>query len=137
MNILTGVASARSRHRSSHGVFTKRIAATIAVITATSAAEVALSEAATRGLEHAGRSARETRAILKGVNGLIDLYRVNSAFPAGLPVSLGRVMTKLAVPRNEAAHAGATPRQGVVGEAIGTAKALVMIAPVPTPDSIE
>jgi hypothetical protein len=108
-----------------------------AVITAASAAEVALSEAATRGLEHAGRSARETRAILRGVNGLIDLYRVNSAIPAGLPVSLGRVMTKLAVPRNEAAHAGATPAQVVVGEAIGTAKALVMIAPVPTPDSFE
>lgn len=108
-----------------------------AVITATSAAEVALSEAATRGLEHAGRSARDVKAILKGVNGLIDLYRVNSAFPAGLPVSLGQVMIKLATPRNEAAHAGATPSQGVVGEAIGTAKAMVMIAPLPTPDSIE
>jgi hypothetical protein len=108
-----------------------------AVITATSAAEVALSEAATRGLEHAGRSAREAKAILKGVNGLIDLYRVNSAFPAGLPVSVGQVMSKLATPRNEAAHAGATPGQGVVGEAIGTAKAMVMITPLPRPDSIE
>jgi len=108
-----------------------------AVITATSAAEVALSEAATRGLEHAGRSAREAKAILKGVNGLIELYRVNAAFPARLPVSLGQVMTKLATPRNEAAHAGATPSQEVVGEAIGTAKAMVMITPLPTPESIE
>jgi hypothetical protein len=108
-----------------------------AVITATSAAEVALSEAATRGLEDAGRSAREAKIVLKGVNGLIDLYRLNSAFPAGLPVSLGQVMNKLATPRNEAAHAGATPTQEVVGEAIGTAKAMVMIAPVPSPDSIE
>jgi hypothetical protein len=108
-----------------------------AVITATSAAEVALSEAATRGLEQAGRSAREAKAVLKGVNGLIELYRVNAAFPAGLAVSLGQVMTKLATPRNEAAHAGATPSQEVVGEAIGTAKAMVMIAPLPTPESIE
>jgi hypothetical protein len=108
-----------------------------AVITATSAAEVALSEAATRGLEHAGRRAPEAKAILKGVNGLIELYRVNAAFPAGLTVSLGRVMTKLATPRNEAAHEGATPSQEVVGEAIGTAKAMVMIAPLPTPESIE
>ncbi len=108
-----------------------------AVITATSAAELALSEAAMRGLEDAGRSAREAKIVLKGVNGLIDLYRLNSAFPAGLPVSLGQVMNKLATPRNEAAHAGATPTQEVVGEAIGTAKAMVMIAPVPSPDSIE
>jgi hypothetical protein len=108
-----------------------------AVITATSAAEVALSEAATRGLEHAGRSAKEAKAILKGVNGLIDLYRINAAFAQGLPVSLGRVMTKLARPRNEAAHEGATPGQAVAGDAIGTAKALVMIAPLPTPESIE
>jgi hypothetical protein len=108
-----------------------------AVIIATSAAEVALSEAAMRGLEHAGRSAKEAKAILKGVNGLIDLYRINAAFPQGLPVSLGRVMTKLARPRNEAAHEGATPSQGVVGEAIGTAKALATIAPLPTPESID
>lgn len=108
-----------------------------AVITATSAAEVALSEAATRGLEHAGRSPKEATDILRGVNGLIDLCRVNAAFPVGLPVSLGRVMTKLATPRNEAAHKGATPSQDVVNEAIGTAKAMVMLAPLPTPESIK
>jgi hypothetical protein len=53
MNILTGVASARSRHRSSHGVFTKRIAATITVITAASIATfIAISTGARALLEN-------------------------------------------------------------------------------------
>src|ERR1700730_16883156 len=47
MNIRTGVASARSRRRSSHGVFTKRIAARITIITAASiATSIAISTGA-------------------------------------------------------------------------------------------
>lgn len=105
------------------------------VITACSAAEVALGEAARAGLKTAGWKANEIKQMLKGANGLIDLYRVCAALPAGLPVSIGQTMAKLAGPRNDAAHDGVTPDRETAAQAIRTAKALVGISPLPTTEA--
>src|SRR5205085_8775100 len=49
-----------------------------AVITACSAAEVALSESAAELLTRAGRTANEISDILDGVAGVVELYRLRS-----------------------------------------------------------
>jgi hypothetical protein len=72
------------------------------VISACSAAEVALSTSARSLLLAAGRIAGETTAILDRVAGVVELYRLNAARPAGLDVSIGQVMAQLANPRNRA-----------------------------------
>ncbi|MGD1059155.1 MAG: hypothetical protein ABR992_17285 [Solirubrobacteraceae bacterium] len=106
-----------------------------AVITACSAAEVALGELARAGLKAAGWPPSETKEILKTANGLIDLYRVCAALPDRPPVSIGEVMSKLANPRNLAAHEGKDPGGEVVGDAIVTSTKIVRISPLPRPES--
>jgi hypothetical protein len=105
-----------------------------AVITANSAAEAALGEAARRGLKAAGWTASDAKEILKGANGIIDLYRVCSALPDRPPVSIGQVKSKLAGPRNLAAHEGKDPAPEVVGAAIQTSVKIVTTARLPRPE---
>lgn len=107
-----------------------------AVITACSAAEVALSESADRLLAGSGRSEAERDEILGRVSGLAELCRLNSARPKGLPVSLGRVIDQLARPRNEAAHKGREPGEDDTFNAVRTAQALLAVSPLPSPRSI-
>jgi hypothetical protein len=104
-----------------------------AVITACSAAEVALSSAAREMLLRAGRTEDEVEAILGGVTGLIELYRLNSGRRPGLAVSIKRVMDQLARPRNRAVHQGAAPDKETVKKAIQAAKALLGVSPLREP----
>lgn len=106
-----------------------------AVITACSAAEVALGEVARSGLEAAGWTSKQTKAILARANGLIDLYRVCAALPNRPSVSIGEAMNKLANPRNLAAHEGADPKDDAVGGAIETASKFVRSTPLPRPET--
>jgi hypothetical protein len=107
-----------------------------AVITACSAVEVALSESAAAALTDAGRSKREVEDILNGVSGAVELYWLNAGRDGGLPVSIGRVMSQLAGPRNRAVHAGETPVADTARDAIRTAKALIEVSPLPRPQSL-
>lgn len=103
-----------------------------AVISACGAAEVALSESARAQLSHAGRSKVEIDALLRGVSGVVELYRLNAARKPGLAVSIGRVIDQLAGPRNRAAHEGEALDNGTARKAIQTARALLEVSPLPT-----
>jgi hypothetical protein len=107
-----------------------------AVISACSAAEVVLSESASGALAGAGRTDDEISDILAGVNGVVELYRLNASRPAGLGVSIRRVMDQLARPRNRAVHEGGEPDQETARRAIRTAVALLEISPFPSPQSL-
>jgi len=107
-----------------------------AVITACSAAEVALSTSATVALSLAGRGEVETTEILAGVRGVVELYRLNASRREGVPISIGQVKHQLARPRNLAAHAGATLDKDTARDAIKTARALLELAPLPTPQAL-
>ena len=107
-----------------------------AVITACSAAEVALSESADRLLAASGRSETERDEILRRISGLAELCRLNGARPKGLPVSLRRVMDQLARPRNEAAHKGREPSEDDTLNAVRAARALLAVSPLPSPKSV-
>ena len=107
-----------------------------AVITACSAAEVALSESADRLLAASGRSEGERDEILGRVSGLAELCRLNGARPKGLPVSLKRVIDQLARPRNEAAHKGREPSEDDTLNAVRAARALLAVSPLPSPKSV-
>jgi hypothetical protein len=106
-----------------------------AVISACSAAEVALSKSVRRLLDTAGRTEKEVAEVLKPVRGVSELYRLNAARKGNLPVSLGEVIDRLCGPRNLAAHAGREPSDETVRGAIQTARALLMLSPLPTPRS--
>jgi hypothetical protein len=105
-----------------------------AVISACSAAEVALSKSADRLLSEAGRTNKERKEITKRINGLVEAYRLNGTLKGGLPVSFGHAIKHLADPRNAAAHEGAEPNEETVTEAIKTAKALLdALSPLRSP----
>ncbi len=106
-----------------------------AVISACGAVEVALSESARAELSHAGRSRREIDSVLRGVSGVVELYRLNAGRKRGLAVSIGQVIDQLAGPRNRAAHEGEALDVGTARKAIHTARALLDVSPLPTPRS--
>jgi HEPN domain len=106
-----------------------------AVINACSAAEVALSKAAAALLARAGRTRKERDDILEGASRLIELYRLNATGKRGLAVSIGRAMDQLARPRNRAVHEGKEPDEETATKAIRTARALLEVAPLPSPRS--
>jgi hypothetical protein len=60
-----------------------------AVISACGAVEVALSESARAELSRAGRSKKEIDAVLRGVSGVVELYRLNAGRKDGLAVLAG------------------------------------------------
>ena len=106
-----------------------------AVISACSAAEVALSRGAERELLAAGRTPKQIEEILKGVTGVIERYRLNASCKEGLPVSIGRVKGQLAGPRNAAVHAGEAPDAETARNAVQTARELLVVSPLPEPRS--
>ncbi|MDQ2743007.1 MAG: hypothetical protein M3Z66_12030 [Chloroflexota bacterium] len=107
-----------------------------AVIAACSAAEVALSGAAMRALLRTGTSDRHAKSILKGVSGVVELYRLNAARRGGLPVSIGNVLANLAGPRNDAVHAGDELNADVARRALDTARKLVSVSALPPPRAV-
>jgi hypothetical protein len=107
-----------------------------AVISACSAAEVALSQEARRRLAAAGRTPKEVKEILKGTAGVVELYRLNASRRKGPVVSIGQVMSGLAGPRNQAVHAGEALDADVARGAIQTARALLAVSPLPGPRSL-
>jgi hypothetical protein len=107
-----------------------------AVISACGAVEVALSESARAELSHAGRSRKEIDAVLRGVSGVVELYRLNAGRRRGLAVSIGQVIDQLAGPRNRAAHECEALDDDTARKAIRTARALLEVSPLPTPMSL-
>lgn len=107
-----------------------------AVIAACSAAEVALSGEARRALLRTGTSEKDAKAILKGVSGVVELYRLNAARRGGLPVSIGNVIANLAGPRNDAAHAGEELDEDIARRALATARKLVSVSALPRPRAV-
>jgi hypothetical protein len=107
-----------------------------AAISACSAAEVALAAESRHLLIRAGRSHDEAASILKGVRGVVELYRLSAARRRGLPVSIGRVMDQLAAPRNDAVHGGKDIVEDAAIAAVRTARELVQaVSRLPAPRS--
>lgn len=104
-----------------------------AVISACSAAELALAGSADARLAKAGRSEQEREEILARVSGLVELYRINAVSRRSPIVSIKQVMGELAGPRNRAVHAGEQPNETCAAHAIRTARALVAVRPLPRP----
>jgi hypothetical protein len=104
-----------------------------AVITACTAAEVALSGSAQALLAAAGRSEEEVAEILEGVSGVVELYRLNAGSPLG-GVSIKRVKGQLAGPRNAAAHRGQEIDDEVARRSICTARDLLEVSPLRAPE---
>ena len=107
-----------------------------AVVSACSAAEVALSAEAARLLRGAGWTENDVQAILRRANGVTELYRLTAVRRHGLPVSIGQVMNQLAAPRNRAVHAGEELAQDAVLNAIGTSRALLTVTRLPGPRAL-
>lgn len=107
-----------------------------AAISACSAAEVALAAESRRLLIRAGRSQDEAESVLKGVRGVVELYRLSAGRRRGLPVSIGRVMDQIAAPRNDAVHGGKDIVKDAAIAAVRTARELVRaVSPLPAPGS--
>lgn len=106
-----------------------------AIISACSAAEVALDSESRRLLERSGYSEKDCVEILKRTSGVMELYRIAATRRRGLPVSSQRVSDQLANPRNGAVHAGHTSDEATARRAIETAKKLVDLVPLQTPES--
>jgi hypothetical protein len=107
-----------------------------AAISACSAVEVALAAEARRLLVRGGRSEDEADSVLKGVRGVVELYRLTAVRRAGLPVSIGRVMDQLAAPRNDAVHGGRDVEETTAAAALRTAgEILRAVSPLPGPGS--
>jgi len=104
-----------------------------AIISACTAAEVALSESVERLLVAAGRDEKERKTILERPPAIMDLCRLHSATKPGLPVSMDTVRKTLATPRNKAAHRGKEPDEDTVRQALITTRALLAVTPLPTP----
>jgi hypothetical protein len=104
------------------------------VISAVSATEVAFARSAREQLIRIGWAARDVADLLKGTNGVVDLYRLIAAHRQ-LPVSIRQVRDQLAEPRNLAVHGGESPNRETVKKAIHTARALLSVSPLPTPES--
>jgi hypothetical protein len=103
-----------------------------AVISACTAAEVALSESLERFLERAGHPEKERDEIL-GRGAIVDLCRLHVTTGGALPASLKTVRTALASPRNRAAHKGNELDGETVTLALKTAKSVLTVSPLPTP----
>jgi hypothetical protein len=104
------------------------------VISAASATEVALARSAKAQLARLGWPEQDIEELLKGTNGILDLYRLLAA-RRHLPVSIRRVRDQLADPRNRAVHGGESPERQTVERAIRTARELLSASPLPTPES--
>jgi len=107
-----------------------------AIISACTAAEVALSESVERLLVAAGRDEKERKAILDRPPAIMDLCRLHSVTKPGLPVSMDAVRKTLATPRNKAAHRGQEQDEDAVRQALTTARALLAVTPLPTPAAL-
>lgn len=108
----------------------------LAVITACAAAEVVLTGIARDSLRSSGRPKGEIDEIMKGVLGVVELYRLNAAQLTGSGVSIGRVTAQLAGPRNRAAHAGEALDEDTATRAVRTTGDLFRVAPVATPAQV-
>jgi hypothetical protein len=106
-----------------------------AIISSCSAAEVALDRESRRLLSRAGYSEEDRDAILRRTSGVMELYRIAATRRGRLPVSFRRVSDQLAKPRNDAVHAGQSADEATTRGAIETAKRLIDIAPLRTPES--
>jgi hypothetical protein len=106
-----------------------------AVISACGAVEVALSESARTAFSRVGRSKKEIDSVLRGVSGVVELYRLNAGRKDGLAVSIAQVIDQLAGPRNRAAHEGEALDKDTGRKAIRTARALLEVSPLRTPRS--
>lgn len=107
----------------------------LSVVTAASAAEVGLAEAARARLISAHWPDEDVDDVLKVPGGLVELYRLN-AMHRRLPVSIRQVRDQLADPRNRAAHGGESPDRTTVDRAIKTARGLLdAVSPLPPPES--
>ena len=110
-----------------------------AVINACSATEVALSDSARTLMGAAGKTDEEINATLDKASGVVELYHLNAELKSDLKAELGvsasRVMDQLAGPRNRAVHAGEALNLDITKKAYRTAKALLAVSPLPTPES--
>lgn len=106
-----------------------------AVISACTAAEVALAQAAEIALLSAGRPADDVADMLKRTSGLADLFRLNATENSLADCSYGRALHQLAEPRNRATHGGETPNLETVQRAIRTAGLILAVSPLPRPAS--
>jgi hypothetical protein len=106
------------------------------VINACTAAEVALGEFLENHLADLADGAEEAEVLLKEATGVVELCRLAETL-AELPVSVDRVIGRLAGPRNDAAHRGDRLNPDTSRHAYQTAKALVeRFGPLPGPDEI-
>lgn len=99
-----------------------------AVIDAGSAAEVALAAVITKKLSAANFPPDAIRLAIKNMNGVDRLLEVCLAIGDLGDVSLGRTRSKLAGPRNLAAHAGVEPTPEAARDAIHCAREIVQAA---------
>lgn len=107
-----------------------------AVISACSAAEVALAQSSRASLIRAGRTEAEAHEIVRKVSGVVELFRLNAGRGQLLGVSIGRVMNLLAAPRNEAVHGGEALDLDTAIKSIQTANELLQVSPLKTPRSL-
>jgi HEPN domain-containing protein len=108
----------------------------LAVVTACAAVEVALTSMAREALRSSGRRTSDIDEIMRGVSGVVDLYRLNAGRLTGVGVSIGRVNGQLAGPRNKAAHAGEALDEDTAKKAIRTARELLTVTPIQTPRQV-
>lgn len=105
-----------------------------AVVDAATAAEVVLATWIRRHLEHHGLSEQESLALAEQANGIADLHRLANDLGLCLAVSRGRILDRIASPRNSAVHAGAEPTLETARRAHACARVIVdQIAPLQLP----
>ena len=103
-------------------------------IDACTAAEVALGGFLEDHLADLADGAEQAGALLKEATGVVELCRLAETL-AELPMSVDRVIGRLAGPRNNAAHRGDRLDQDTSRHAYQTAKALLeRFGPLPGPD---
>jgi hypothetical protein len=104
------------------------------VIDAGTAAEVALGTAIHDDLSSLGAPQDFIAKAIETANGIIGLHDLHVSLGHSVPVSRGQIMNQLAQRRNKAAHAGETPTDTDVRQALITATAVVNAArPMPLP----
>lgn len=103
-----------------------------AVIDAANGAEVALSRGISRRLTREGASWASAQAALGSAEGLAALLHLYGDLGGAVGVSRGRVLSRLAGPRNRAVHAGQVPDAEDARAALDVARQVVESAdPLP------